>query len=386
MRYFLLACMALLSTLATVEGNAQSAAITFKQVAMALDKLTAVQYDSYREINNYKDNYFAKNSGSSYFDFDPTADGKVSRFQLRSEKMFQVYNGTEYFVLNESNKTAEFEKRKAQSLGNLSLLFNSIATLRISLPVVAGDAAIPKSVKDTTIEGRVYHLLKFELHKKTIEFPKGFSSFEVDVTRYYDLVVDKKTLFPYIIIDRNSLMKDQYFTKTVFTNIETKPEKPAASSWFFSSYTGYSPKQSVKQKPLVAVGASMPQWILPEYKEGATDSVGQSAFKGKKVLMEFWIKNCGYCMLAFPEMKGLQEKYGKSVDILSVNAYDDRKEIDFFYKREKPAYKMLYNGEKLANDLGIYGYPAFVILDESGKVIYSHSGFNKEQIEAVLGK
>lgn len=91
-------------------------------------------------------------------------------------------------------------------------------------------------------------------------------------------------------------------------------------------------------------------------------------------------------MAAFPEMKGLQEKYGKNVDILAVNAYDDRKEIDFFYKREKPGYKMLYNGEKLANDLGIYAYPAFVILNESGKVIYSHSGFEKEQIETVLGK
>lgn len=386
MRYFLLACMALLSALATVEGNAQSAVQTFKQVAMALDKLTSVQYDSYREINNYKDNYFAKNSGTSYFDFDPNADGKVSRFQLRSEKIFQVYNGTEYFVLNESNKTSEFEKRKAQSLSNLSLLFNSMATLRISLPVVAGDAAIPKSVKDTTIEGRAYHLLKFELYKKTIEFPEGFSSFEVDVTRYYDLVVDKKTLLPYIIVDHNSIMKDQYYTKTIFTNIETKPEKPVASSWFFSSYTGYSPKQSVKQKPLVEVGTSMPQWVLPEYREGSTDSVSQSAFKGKKVLVEFWIKNCGYCMAAFPEMKDLQEKYGKSVDILAVNAYDDRKEIDFFYKREKPAYKMLYNGEKLANDLGIYAYPAFVILDESGKVIYSRSGFYKDQVEAVLGK
>jgi thioredoxin-related protein len=46
----------------------------------------------------------------------------------------------------------------------------------------------------------------------------------------------------------------------------------------------------------------------------------------------------------------------------------------------------LYNGEKLANNLGIYAYPAIVILDEAGKVVYSHTGFNREEIEAALKK
>jgi thiol-disulfide isomerase/thioredoxin len=377
----------LLAVLAVSKAVAQPADKTFMDVAAAMNKLSSLQYDSYREINNYKDNYFSKNSGTSYFEFDPKVDGQLSRFQLRSEKLFQVYNGTEYFVLNDKDNTYETGKRKVKSLSSISLLYNSIATLRISLPVIAADAGIPKSVKDTLVEGKPYHLLKFELYKKTIEFPSGFSGFEVEVTRYYELLVDKKTLLPYIIIDRNSIMKDQYFTKTIFTSIVAKPEKPVESSWFFSAYSGYSPKPDIKQEPLIAVGAAMPGWVLPEYSgEGSPDSIQQTAFKGKKVMMEFWMKNCGYCMMAFPEMKTLQEKYGKEMEILSVNAYDERKEIDFFYKREKPAYKMLYNGEKLANNLGIYAYPAIVILDEAGKVVYSHTGFNREEIEAALKK
>jgi thioredoxin-related protein len=47
---------------------------------------------------------------------------------------------------------------------------------------------------------------------------------------------------------------------------------------------------------------------------------------------------------------------------------------------------MLYDGEKLANDLGIYSYPSVVIVDEKGKVVYSRSGFNKEEIMAALKK
>ena len=100
--------------------------------------------------------------------------------------------------------------------------------------------------------------------------------------------------------------------------------------------------------------------------------------------MEFWIKNCGYCMQAFPEIRELQKKYGDKIEILSINAYDKKEEIDFFYKREKPAYKMLYSGEKLAESLGIYSYPTTLILDGSGKVIYSSAGFDKVAIEQII--
>jgi len=386
MRYLLLAAALMLSVFNSVEGNAQDADKIFKQMAEVLDKLPSLQYDSYREINNYKDNYFAKNNGTSYLDFDSQAESKALRFQLRSERSLQVYNGTEFFQLDESDKTYDFGKKNLRSLGNLSLLYNSIATLRISLPLIAEDAGIPKSVRDTSIEGRAYYLLKFELYKKTLAFPDGFSGLDAEVTRYYDLVVDKRTLLPYIIIDRNSIMKDQYYTKTIFTNVEPMPKKPSPASWFFSYYTGYSPRQELKRNPLVKVGTSLPAWVLPVYKGDTADSIDYAAFKGRKVVMEFWIKNCGYCMAAFPEMKTLQEKYGKQVDILAVNAYDDREEIAFFYKRDKPGYSMLYNGEKLATSLGIYAFPVVVVLDETGKVIYSHEGFNKEQIEKILEK
>ncbi|RYG54656.1 MAG: TlpA family protein disulfide reductase [Chitinophagaceae bacterium] len=380
MRYIL----TLLTIVLLTNVNAQGADDVFSKMAKRMDALTTISYNSYREISNSNDNYFSNNSGSCYFEFNPKADGKLARFQLQSDKFFQVYNGTEYFSLNEKDKTFESGKRKAASFANMSLLYNSMVTLRISLPVIASDPSVPKSVKDTVIDGTSYHLLKFELLKKTIEFPTGFSTFDVDVTRYYELVVDKKTLLPYIIVDRNSILKDKYYTKTIFTSINTAPPAPVASSWFFSSYTGYSLKQEAKRNPMIAVGSNLKDWVLPVYAGVGNDSLGQNNFKGKKILMEFWIKNCGYCMAAFPHMKDLQQKYGNGVEIVSLNAYETPEEIDFFYKREKPAYKMLYNAEKLANQLGIYSYPSVLIVNEAGKVIYSKSGFNKEEIEAVL--
>lgn len=111
MRYILFVSTLLLAMFNSVDGNTQDAAKIFTQVAEALTKLSFLQYDSYREINNYKDNYFAKNSGTSYLDFASGAEGKALRLQLRSEKSLQVYNGTEFFQLNESDKTSVFSKK-----------------------------------------------------------------------------------------------------------------------------------------------------------------------------------------------------------------------------------------------------------------------------------
>ena len=367
-------------------GIGQPVESDFNRLAASLKNLKSLKYHSYREINNYKDNYFAKNSGTSYFEFDNSKEGGLSRFQLESDKISQVYNGTEYFCLYKTDRTYEIERRKVSSLSNLSLLFNSMLTLRTAIPFIVSDASIQKSVKDTLIEMKKFRLLKFSINKKALNFPAGFEDLSAEVIKYYELVVDVTNFLPYMIIDRNSLMGDQYFTKTIFTNVETTPQAPSATSWYFSSYTGYQPKERAERKALIAPPQTVPNFTFAEFRENGIDSIQLSAFKGKKVMMEFWIKNCGYCMAAFPGMKTLQQEYGANTAIVSVNAYEEKEEVAFFYKREKPQYKMLYGGEKLANQIGVYAYPSVVIIDEFGKVIYSKEGFNEKEISEVLSK
>ena len=90
-------------------------------------------------------------------------------------------------------------------------------------------------------------------------------------------------------------------------------------------------------------------------------------------------------MESFPFLKKLQEKYGdKNFKLLTVNAYEHQKEVDFFYKRENPKYLMLYNGQQLAKKLGIGAYPSIIILGKDGKVIYSELGFDKEKVEQII--
>ncbi|WP_199136735.1 TlpA disulfide reductase family protein [Pedobacter sp. ASV12] len=364
----------------------QTAEAVLSQTHETLNKLKSISYHSYREINNFKDDYFAKNSGDSYFEYNNAVDGKTARFQLSSPGALQVYNGTEYFYLDQQNKTIDLEKKTVKQLNGLSLLYNSITAIRLVLPQLLQDTSIPKSLADTVVDGKSYDLVKFELHKKSMEFPNGFSSFDSEVTKYYKLIIDKKTFLPYMIFDGNSISKDQYYTKTVFTDIKINPKIPSENSWYSSSYTGYAPQKKETRNPLVKPGSPLLNWSLPVYSLNASHTLQSAKLKGKPVLLEFWIKNCGYCMLAFPKMKELQKKYGKRVEILSINAYEKKEEVGFFYKREQPAYTMLYDGEKLANSLGIYAYPVVVLTDKNGKITYVSEGMDEKQVEKEILK
>ncbi|PYF75114.1 thiol-disulfide isomerase/thioredoxin [Pedobacter nutrimenti] len=352
-----------------------------QKTSETLNRLKVISYSSYREINNFADNYFAKNSGDSYFEYN---NSNVARFQMRSTDYLQVYNGNEYFLLDHKDKTIELEKKTIQQIKGLSLLYNSIAALRIALPLILAENS-PKSIKDTLIEGKTYHLVRFELHKKSIEFPEGISTFDAEVTKYYKLVIDQHTALPYMLFDSNSINKDQYYTKTIFTKINTKPAAPEKKTWNSFNYKSYKPYKKPLRNPVAAVGATFPKWSLPKFDLKQQDTLKSTDVQDKIVLMEFWIKDCGYCMEAFSGLKDLQQKYGKNIEILSINAHEKKEDVGFFYKREKPGYTMLYNGEKLAGKLGIYGYPHVIILNKTGTVIYS-SEFDKEKIEGVISK
>jgi thiol-disulfide isomerase/thioredoxin len=123
----------------------------------------------------------------------------------------------------------------------------------------------------------------------------------------------------------------------------------------------------------IALHTIAPDFTLP----GLQDSVSLSSLRGKVVLLEFWIRNCGYCIEAVPALNGYPNVY-------AINIHDTPADIALFAKNHKAGYKMLYNGEKVAELYGVDGYPTVVIVDRAGKVVYFGAGVNKTAIDAVL--
>lgn len=353
-----------------------------------LKSLKSISYNYHREINNTKDNYHSEMGGKCYMVFNEADLQTVARFRLETDGYISIYNGTEVFQLNKPDKTFSLtEQAEPKTFSNYSFFYNSLQTLRYAANKIAVTDSILKSQKDTLVNNKAYKMVQLAMHKNSLSYGGSAMHFTKDVTIFYKVIIDPATWLPYQVLEHNSLDKDGYNTATTFTNIDLKPDEPEEYSWFYSTYQNeYRPEKPEKNTPMIAAGASIPyDWALPVFNTKNEPVFNGEAMKGKLVLIDFWIKNCGPCMESFPLLKQLQAKYGSDkFELISINAYDKKQDIDFFYKREKPNYKMLYNGSAFAKSLGVFAYPSVILIDKSGNVIYAANGFEHEKIEALI--
>lgn len=102
-------------------------------------------------------------------------------------------------------------------------------------------------------------------------------------------------------------------------------------------------------------------------------------FRGKYVLLDFWSRGCGPCMMSQPELKEISEMYKDSLEVVSLSI-ENRKG----WEEASKAHAMTWNNW---NDLeetnglyaryGVRGIPHFVLISPGGKVIDSWSGYGK---------
>lgn len=102
-------------------------------------------------------------------------------------------------------------------------------------------------------------------------------------------------------------------------------------------------------------------------------------FRGKYVLLDFWSRGCGPCMMSQPELKEISERYKDSLEVVSLSI-ENRKG----WEEASKAHAMTWNNW---NDLeetnglyaryGVRGIPHFVLISPEGKVVDSWSGYGK---------
>jgi thiol-disulfide isomerase/thioredoxin len=110
---------------------------------------------------------------------------------------------------------------------------------------------------------------------------------------------------------------------------------------------------------------------LTHYLNNTEESL--SKYRGKLVLLEFWIKNCGYCVAAVPKLNAMNKQYAdKDLQILAINTEDTPNAINSFVSLQKVEYVVLHgNNESVNKNYGIGSFPQVVLIDKTGRVIYS---------------
>lgn len=265
---------------------------------------------------------------------------------------------------------------------HLGLFLNSVITLKKALPAIVADNGIVKTLSDTAIGNKKYHLVSLILQNKTLGSLGTFDTATIKKTFFYKIVIDKSSFLPLHIIQTNDAQLKDY-QLTSFTNINLNFGNHAELSWYYSTYlTDYKPA-SEKQLILVRPNTTAHDWGLSSFD--SSDSVRLSKLKGKVVLLEFWKKNCGYCIAAVLKLNAIVERYnGKKLQIIGINSHDTKKDINNFYKKNQPKFKTVYDTiGKVTTDYGVEAFPTMVLIDKKGIILYAGS-LDLKQLGSLL--
>ena len=352
-----------------------------RKVSDKLNSYTTISYNYFRSINYFSESYHSELTEATFLDFQSSDSILGFKYQVENEHYKLVYNGAESFLLNRKEKSIRVNyKPTLNDFASLSFLVNSIVTLKRVLPGLITDKNVVKTLTDTIIGNISFYLVSFVLHDKTND---GLGSFSVTTVKrdfLYRVIIDKETFLPFQVIQTNNVEPKDYML-TSFSNISSG-DVPSELSWYYSTYgKDYKPAAEAKEV-LIKQGTLAPDWTL-RYT-GGNERVVLKKLRGSVILLEFWIKNCGYCIAAVPKLNSLMEKYrSERFQVIGVNAHDGKEGVDNFYERTKPNFKTALDSQGVTADYGVQAFPTVVLLDKKGIVLYS-GGYDLAKLERLI--
>jgi thiol-disulfide isomerase/thioredoxin len=359
--------------------HAQNVIDILEKSKWALDKKEALNFNYRLEINYASENYNYTLEGNTDLDFRTKDNPLGLAFQFSNAKSKIVYNGSESFELNLLDKTSVLKRHpKKSELGHFTFLNMSLLTWKNVLPLIIASADIQKTFVDSP--NPICYAIRIELGQRDIDKLGNVNALTAKRNISYTVLLDKKSYFPVEILQENDVSKGDYL-KTQFSYNDLA-KVPTERSWYFSSYPGYKIKDPKVQVSLVR-GEIAPKWQLPLVL--GSGSIKLDSLQGNYVLLEFWIKNCGYCIEAVPLLNEIQLNYAdKGVNVIAINAGDSEADIESFLHRNRPVYTSVWDRDGKTGALyGVSGYPQAFLLDKEGRLLFQ-GAVNSPEMKAVL--
>jgi thiol-disulfide isomerase/thioredoxin len=154
----------------------------------------------------------------------------------------------------------------------------------------------------------------------------------------------------------------------------------------------YSQHIKYPQKSL-SIGDTIPNIFIENISNYKTSKAHFAEFKDKLVIIDFWFGACPKCILAFPKLEELQNKFKDQVQIIMVN-FETQKQIDETFKKFSKGAPMYRNPKlpSVVNDSIFHSlfphkyYPHEVWIDGNGviKAFTETDAVTEKNIKDVL--
>jgi peroxiredoxin len=181
--------------------------------------------------------------------------------------------------------------------------------------------------------------------------------------------------------------------------IKTKPPVAAvAAIVVLAAFTIFITWQAKRLETAFLRRAETPplvQQAAPDFSLTSLDgrTVSLADYRGKKKLvLSFWASWCGPCRLEIPALQSFYERHRKDAnqfEILAISIDEHRAPAEAFAMETKPPFPMLLDlTGQTATAYHVENIPAVYVVDENGKVIYGHVGYDitlVTQLENELG-
>jgi thiol-disulfide isomerase/thioredoxin len=126
---------------------------------------------------------------------------------------------------------------------------------------------------------------------------------------------------------------------------------------------------------------------LPDWK--ATDLAGKEHslknYRGKVVVLDFWFRQCSWCMRAMPQVEQVEATFRQErapVEFLAVSTDEDAADAKCVADTMQLAYPVLRT-KKLAEQLGVTLFPTLLVIAPDGTLQGIYLGYSLTLREAL---
>ena len=294
---------------------------------------------------------------NKYFEYNYIGSNKDSELSYLNDELYSINHKDSTVTVHSEENQAEFENLANT---NMYLDFSPVNLFKKSPWIYK---------QDTSINGKT-HMNFYWVEMDTVISEKKIYLENHMFINPANLTVNLVSRRLYHDGKRSQLIEN------VFEEYEFSENKNSLSinppKGYLSKIDGQTDKESPK---ILSKGEIAPDF---ELKDLNGNTVKLSDYKGKKVLLDFSMINCGWCKIALEEFNKPNFEFAANMVPLYINPVDPKEKMEKYVSRVTVSFPVLIDAKSVGEAYGVSGYPTFFLIDETGNIEEVEVGYSDE--------